>query len=153
MYLKRRLMKAASICSYVFTGLWLIAAACCFAFSNGLYWLFLIFGLACLYNGFVITSISESMTEVSLEKSAQSKFLACWIVSILCLPAFILNGIAYFRRTEDELAVVRQDRKPAGSGGEVCLHRKPAAPQDEGLYRHVRCPCHRVPQRLFRNVR
>ena len=58
MYLKRRLMKAASICSYVFTGLWLIAAACCFAFSNGLYWLLLIFGLACLYNGFVITSIS-----------------------------------------------------------------------------------------------
>ena len=72
MYLKRRLMKAASICSYVFTGLWLIAAACCFAFSNGLYWLLLIFGLACLYNGFVITSISESMTEVSLEKARRA---------------------------------------------------------------------------------
>ncbi len=120
MYLKRRLMKAASICSYVFTGLWLIAAACCFAFSNGLYWLLLIFGLACLYNGFVITSISESMTEVSLKKSAQSKFLVCWIVSILCLPAFILNGISFFRKTEDELVVVRQELKPAKSGGEVC---------------------------------
>ena len=119
MYLKRRLMKAASICSYVFTGLWLIAAACCFAFSNGLYWLLLIFGLACLYNGFVITSISESMTEGTLEKGAQRKFLVCWIVSILCLPAFILNGITLFRKTEDELVVVRQNRKPAKSGGEV----------------------------------
>lgn len=119
MYLKRRLMIAASICSYVFTGLWMIAAACCFALSNGLHWLLLFFSLACLYNGFVITSISERMTEGTLEKGAQKKFLMCWIISILCLPAFILNGIAFFRKTEDELVVVRQNRNPAKSGGEV----------------------------------
>ena len=28
MYLKKKLMKAAAVCSYVFTGLWMIAAAC-----------------------------------------------------------------------------------------------------------------------------
>ena len=39
MYLKNKLMKAAAVCSYVFTGLWMVAAACCFALSNPLYWL------------------------------------------------------------------------------------------------------------------
>lgn len=109
MYLKRKLMKAASICSYIFTGLWLILSACCFALSNHLYWLFLIFGFTCLYNGFMITSVSESMTSVTLEDHTQNKFLLCWIISILCPPAFVLNGIAFFRKTEDELVVIRQN--------------------------------------------
>ena len=113
MYLKRKLMKAASVCSYVFTALWMVAAACCFALSNSLYWLFLIFGLACLYNGFVITDLVEKMTGVTLEQKAQSRFLVCWIVSLLCLPAFILNTVAFFRKTEDEAAVVRRDVKRA----------------------------------------
>lgn len=111
MYLKSKLMKAASICCYAFTGLWFVVAAAFFALSNNLYWMFLIFGLIGLYDGFVITSIREKMTEVKLEKNEQTKFLVCWILSIVCIPAFILNGIAYFRNTEDELVVVRQNVK------------------------------------------
>lgn len=113
MYLKRKLMKAVSVCSYVFTALWMVAAACCFALSNDLYWLFLIFALACLYNGFVICELAERMTELALPKSIQSKFLVCWIISLLCLPAFVLNAVAFFRKTEDQVAVVRKDVESA----------------------------------------
>ncbi len=110
MHLKRKLMKAASVCSYVFTGLWMIAAACCFALSVNLYWLFLAFGMVCLYNGFVITSLQEKMKAVTLEKKDQTAFLICWILSILCPPAFILNAVAFFRKREDALVVIRQDQ-------------------------------------------
>lgn len=109
MYLKRKLIKAAAICSYIFAGLWIVATACFFALSNYWYWLFLIFGLVSLYNGFVIASVGENMTAVTLEKREQIKLLVCWILSIVCPPAFILNGIAYFRNAEDRLVVVRQN--------------------------------------------
>lgn len=109
MYLKAKLLKAASICSYVFTALWFIAAACFFALSNNWYWLFFIFALVSLYDGFVITSVRERMTSVTLEKGEQTKLLVCWILSIVCVPAFILCGIAYFRKTEDELVVIRRN--------------------------------------------
>jgi len=123
MYLKSKWMKAASVCSYVFTGLWFVLAACFFALGNNWYWGFTIFALISLYNGFVVTSIREKMTAVRLEKREQTKFLVCWILSIVCLPAFILNGIAFFRETEDELVVVRQNVKAAPE--EVAPKSKP----------------------------
>ena len=49
------------------------------------------------------------MTQVNLEKNEQTKLLVCWILSIVCVPAFILNGIAYFRKQEDKLVVIRQN--------------------------------------------
>lgn len=111
MYLKRKLLKASAICSYVFTALWFVVCACFFALSNNWYWAFLVFALVSLYNGFVITSIGDKMTEVTLEKKEKTKLLVCWILSIVCVPSFILNGIAYFRNTEDELVVIRQNVK------------------------------------------
>lgn len=102
-------MKAASICSYVFTALWFVLCATFFALSNNWYWAFLIFALVSLYDGFVITSVREKMTNVKLERKEQTKFLVCWIISIVCIPAFILNAIAFFRETEDELVVVRRN--------------------------------------------
>lgn len=104
-------MKAASICMYVFTALWFVLAASFFALSNNWYWAFAIFALICLYDGFVITSVREKMTSVNLEKKENIKFLVCWILSIVCLPAFILNAIAYFRTQEDELVVIRRNVK------------------------------------------
>ena len=49
MYLKKKLMKAASICSYVCSAIWFVAAASAFALSDYTYWLFLIFALLSLY--------------------------------------------------------------------------------------------------------
>ena len=109
MNLKSKLMKAASICSYVFSFLWFVLAACFYALGNNWCYGFVVFALITLYNGFVITSVREKMTAVTLEKKEQIKFLICWILSILCLPAFILNAIAFFRKTEDELVVIRRN--------------------------------------------
>lgn len=109
MYLKAKLMKASSVCSYVFTFLWFVLAACFFALGNNWCYGFAVFALIDLYNGFVITSIRENMTEVTLEKNEQTKFIVCWILSILCIPSFILNAIALFRKQEDEFVVVRQN--------------------------------------------
>lgn len=109
MYLKRKLMKAASVCSYVFTAIWFVTAACFFALSSNWYWLFAIMALISLYDGFVVTSIQEKLESVTLPKKENIKFLVCWILSIVCPPAFILNGIAFFRNKEDELVVVRKN--------------------------------------------
>ena len=109
MYMKKKLMKAAAVCSYVFTGLWMIAAGCCYALSNKLYWLFAIFALITLVNGFVITDIRSKIKSVKLEKKEQSRYLLCLVLSILCPPAFVLNCIACFRTQDDELVVIRQN--------------------------------------------
>lgn len=108
MYLKSKLMKAASVLCYVFTALWFVVTASFFALSNNLYWMFLIFALISLYDGFVITSVREKMQSATLEKREDIKFLVCWILSIVCPPAFVLCGIAYFRKTEDEAVVIRK---------------------------------------------
>lgn len=94
---------------YVFAALWFIVTGCCFALSNNLYWMFLIFALISLYDGFVTLSVKDKMTEVVLTKNENIKLLVCWILSIVCIPAFILNGIAYFRKTEDELVTIRRN--------------------------------------------
>ena len=121
MYLKSKFLKASSICLYVFTALWFVLAASFFALSNNWYWAFLIFALVGLYDGFVITSVRQKMKSVNLEKNENVKLLVCWILSIVCLPAFILSGLAYFRKTEDEIIVrksveseVKEEEKPVG---------------------------------------
>ncbi len=107
MYLKGKLLNAAAICLYVFTALWFVVTACFFALSNNLYWMFLIFALVSLYDGFVIISVKNRMKSVNLEKNENIKLLVCWILSIVCIPAFILCAIAYFRKTEDEIIIRR----------------------------------------------
>ena len=118
-------MKAASICSYVFTFLWIVLAACFFALGNYWYIGFVLFALISLYEGFIVTSVREKMKEVNLENKEQKKFLVCWILSIVCVPAFILNGIAYFRNTEDELVIIRQNVKKEETGAEQPAGKKP----------------------------
>ena len=122
MYLKGKLLNAAAICLYVFTALWFVVTACFFALSNNWYWAFLIFALISLYDGFVITSVRRKMSGVILEKGENTKLLVCWILGIVCIPAFILCALAYFRKTEDEIIVRRnveteekeEVEKPAG---------------------------------------
>ena len=75
MYLKGKLLNAAAICLYVFTALWFVVTACFFALSNNLYWMFLIFALVSLYDGFVIISVKNRMKSVNLEKNENIKLL------------------------------------------------------------------------------
>lgn len=69
MYLKRKRMKAISICLYVITGLCMVTAACFFALSNSWYWLFFLLGLVSLYSGFVLTSAREKIEAAEPENS------------------------------------------------------------------------------------
>ena len=65
MYLKKKLLKAASVCSYAFTALWFVVAACFFALSDALYWMFAVFALVSLYSGFVVTSVRDNASRFS----------------------------------------------------------------------------------------
>lgn len=118
MYLKKKLLKAASVCSYAFTALWFVVAACFFALSDALYWMFAVFALVSLYSGFVVTSVREKAESVTLAKKENIKLLVCWILSIVCPPAFVLNGLAYFRNKEDEIVTVRRNVEAEASAQE-----------------------------------
>ncbi len=118
MYLKKKLLKAASVCSYAFTALWFVVAACFFALSDALYWMLAVFALVSLYSGFVVTSVREKAESVTLAKKENIKLLVCWILSIVCPPAFVLNGLAYFRNKEDEIVTVRRNVEAEASAQE-----------------------------------
>ncbi|MCD8372933.1 MAG: alpha/beta hydrolase [Clostridia bacterium] len=115
MNLKKNLLKAAYICLYIFSALWIIAAACAYALSavSYIYWIFLAFGLVSLYDAFVITSVRGKIANVKLPKKEWLKLLFCWIFSIVCLPAFILSGIALFRKKDDKyIKVLAREEEP-----------------------------------------
>ena len=107
MYLKQKLIKASSICLYVSAALWIIAAGCAFGLSNYIYWLFLVFGLVSLYDGFALSSLAGKLEGVKFSKKQNIQFIICWALSLVCLPTFIINIVAYCRRREDELVVRR----------------------------------------------
>ncbi len=111
MYLKQKLIKASSICLYVSAALWIIAAGCAFGLSNYIYWLFLVFGLVSLYDGFALSSLAGKLEGIKFSKRQNIQFIICWVLSLVCLPAFIINIVAYCRRREDELVVRRNVEK------------------------------------------
>ena len=46
-----------------------VVAACFFALSDALYWMFAVFALVSLYSGFVVTSVREKAESVTLAKT------------------------------------------------------------------------------------
>ena len=102
-----KLLKAAAILNYVFAAMWFVVTACFFALSNNLYWMFLVFALVTLYDGFIIMSVRDDMAGGQYDKKAQTKFLVAWIVSILSPVSFVLCAVAYFyNKTSDEKPVM-----------------------------------------------
>ena len=91
-----KLLKAAAILNYVFAAMWFVVTACFFALSNNLYWMFLVFALVTLYDGFIIMSVRDDMAGGQYDKKAQTKLLVGWIVSILSPVSFVLCAVAYF---------------------------------------------------------
>lgn len=131
MYLKGRLLKAAAILNYVFCALYFVLAASFFALSNNLYWMFLVFALVSLYDGFVIKSVQDKMTNVALDKRENTKLLAAWIISIVCPPSFVLCAIAYFRSKDDVVEKPKSDE--IRSDGETKPSKQESAAQSEPL--------------------
>lgn len=130
MNLKGKLLKAAAILNYVFCALYFVLAASFFALSNNLYWMFLVFALVSLYDGFVIKSVQDKMTNVVLDKRENTKLLAAWIISIVCPPSFVLCAIAYFRSKDD---VEKPKSDESRSDGETKPSKQESAAQSEPL--------------------
>lgn len=99
---KAKLLKAAAICSYVFTALWFVVAACFFALSNNLYWMFAVFALITLYDGFVITSIRDNMNSAEFNEKQNITLLVCGILCVLSPVSLVLCEIAYLGKFEDK---------------------------------------------------
>lgn len=100
---KAKLLKAAAICSYVFTALWFVVAACFFALSNNLYWMFAVFALITLYDGFVITSIRDNMNSAEFNEKQNITLLVCGILCVLSPVSLVLCEIAYLDKFEDKI--------------------------------------------------
>lgn len=100
---KAKLLKAAAICSYVFTALWFVVAACFFALSNNLYWMFAVFALITLYDGFVIMSIRDNMNSAEFNEKQKITLLVCGILCVLSPVSLVLCEIAYLGKFEDKI--------------------------------------------------
>ena len=100
---KAKLLKAAAICSYVFTALWFVVAACFFALSNNLYWMFAVFALITLYDGFVIMSIRDNMNSAEFNEMQNITLLVCGILCVLSPVSLVLCEIAYLGKFEDKI--------------------------------------------------
>lgn len=101
---KAKLLKAAAICSYVFTALWFVVAACFFALSNNLYWMFAVFALITLYDGFVIMSIRDNMKSAEFNEKQNITLLVCGILCVLSPVSLVLCEIAYLGKFEEKVA-------------------------------------------------
>lgn len=100
---RAKLLKAAAICSYVFTALWFVVAACFFALSNNLYWMFAVFALITLYDGFVIMSIRDNMNSAEFNEKQNITLLVCGILCVLSPVSLVLCEIAYLGKFEDKI--------------------------------------------------
>lgn len=100
---KAKLLKAAAICSYVFTALWFVVAAGFFALSNNLYWMFAVFALITLYDGFVIMSIRDNMNSAEFNEKQNITLLVCGILCVLSPVSLVLCEIAYLGKFEDKI--------------------------------------------------
>ena len=124
-----KLLKAAAILNYVFAAMWFVVTACFFALSNNLYWMFLVFALVTLYDGFIIMSVRDDMAGGQYDKKAQTKFLVAWIVSILSPVSFVLCAVAYFynKTSDDEPAApaTKEAEQPTEQSKPKSFWRKP----------------------------
>lgn len=124
-----KLLKAAAILNYVFAAMWFVVTACFFALSNNLYWMFLVFALVTLYDGFIILSVRDDMAGGQYDKKAQTKFLVAWIVSILSPVSFVLCAVAYFynKTSDNEPAApaTKEAEQPTEQSKPKSFWRKP----------------------------
>ena len=103
---RKNLIKASTVIGYVIAFLYLVLTACLFSVGNLWYWLTLILGGISLYNSLYSGVIRGKLDEEPLEGKLKIKFLINTIVSLVSLPSFVLNIIAYFYTKEDKYVLV-----------------------------------------------
>ena len=103
---RKNLIKASAVVGYVVAFLYLVLTACLFSVGNLWYWLTLILGGISLYNSLYSGVIRGKLDEEPLEGKLKIKFLINTIISLVSLPSFVLNIIAYFYTKEDKYVLV-----------------------------------------------
>ena len=103
---RKNLIKASTVIGYVIAFLYLVLTACLFSVGNLWYWLTLILGGISLYNSLYSGVIRGKLDEEPLEGKLKIKFLINTIISLVSLPSFVLNIIAYFYTREDKYVLV-----------------------------------------------
>ena len=109
MQTRKKLIKASTIVGYVIATLYLLLTACLFSVGNLWYWCTLILGAISLYNSLYSSYLRGKLDDEPLEGKLKIKFLINTIVSIVSLPSFILNIIAYFYNKEDKYLIVKNE--------------------------------------------
>lgn len=103
---RKNLIKASTVIGYVVAFLYLVLTACLFSVGNLWYWLTLILGGISLYNSLYSGVIRGKLDEEPLEGKLKIKFLINTIISLVSLPSFVLNIIAYFYTRGDKYVLV-----------------------------------------------
>lgn len=108
-----KLIKGSTITGYVVATLYFILTALLFSVGNLFYWLTLILGAIALFNSLYSSYLNQYIKEEKLEGKLNTKFLINMIVSIVSLPSFILNLIAYLNANKEDkfIEVVNPDFK------------------------------------------
>ncbi|MDY6367766.1 MAG: alpha/beta hydrolase [Clostridia bacterium] len=100
MWIKKRLMFWASVCLYVFTALYMLVTAAFFSVNENIYWLFLALALISLYDGILITSVREKLTDEGLSKKLKIQYIVYTAISVVCPISLVLTLISYFITTD-----------------------------------------------------
>lgn len=100
---------------YVVFFLYILLTACLFSLSENIYWLTLIFGLITLYDSLFLSTLIDKIEE----EKFNTKLLIALCVSIVNLPSFILNIIAYFYKKESKYVLTQNPKFHEGSAGKT----------------------------------
>ena len=107
--MKRKLLTASAVTSYIFTFIYALVTALFYSVSESIYWLFLILMLVSICIGLYNESIKRSLIKNDNQYTKKDKIilLVLTVISIIDLPAFIFNLLALTHNKEDKyLAVV-----------------------------------------------
>ena len=100
MKFRYKLVKASTIIGYVIAFLYLTLTALLFSVSNNFYWLTLVLGGISLFNSLYSSYLNQYIKEEELTGKLKIKFLVNTIISIVYLPSFVLNLIAYLSKNK-----------------------------------------------------
>ena len=106
---RMKLIKASTVIGYIVCFLYIVLTACLFSVSNLWYWLTLVLALISLYNSLYSSYLNSKLKEEPFE-SIKLKFLINSIISIVSLPSFIINLIAYFDNKPEKYVLVDNEK-------------------------------------------
>lgn len=119
------LLKASAVFAYVFSFIWFVVSACCYALSNDLAAAFLVLAFAALYDGFVVTAICEGILDGRPAKKERVTRIFGIVLGVASPISLILTLIA--------LSV-----KPSDGGKDPAVRRE-AAPRLQKEHKRRDC--------------